>query len=382
MKPNLKHIRVFGCVAFMKIPHVHVKKLDDRSRMVVYLGKEPGTKASRLYDPVTGTLHISRDVVFQEEKFWPWEQQNTSEVSMPNLVHLGGSMMEEVDADITESEARTPQQYRMSSASVLEPSSATEGSSVSQSSDEESETQRFRLLSDIYNETEEIELEDDMLLVSIEEPTNCNEAAKEEEWRKAMETELDAIEKNNTWVLTDLPEGHKAIGLKWVFKLKKNTNGEVVKHKARLVAKGYVQKQGIDFEEAFAHVTRMETVRLLLALSAKNGWEVHHLDIKCAFLNGEIQEEVYVLQPEGFEKEGQMHKVYRLLKALYGLRQAPRAWYARLKGFLEMLGFTKCPYEHAVYVKREGSESLIVGVYVDDLLVTGTKVENIVEFKK
>ena len=106
------------------------------------------------------------------------------------------------------------------------------------------------------------------------------------------------------------------------------------------------------------------------------------MDVQSAFLNGEIQEEVYVQQPEGFEKKGEEHKVYRLLKALYGLRQAPRAWYTRLRKCLESLGFEKCPYEHAVYMKREGNEFLIVGVYVDDLLVTGTSVENIVKFKK
>lgn len=138
----------------------------------------------------------------------------------------------------------------------------------------------------------------------------------------------------------------------------------------------------MDFEEVFAPVTRLETVRLLLALSAKNGWEVHHLDVKSSFLNGKLQEKVYVMQPEGFEKENQEHKVYRLLKALYGLRQAPRAWYARLNNYLLSIGFVKCPHEHAVYIRREGSESLIVGVYVDDLLITSTSVTNIVNFKQ
>ena len=136
------------------------------------------------------------------------------------------------------------------------------------------------------------------------------------------------------------------------------------------------------YEEAFAPVTRLETVRLSLALAAKNAWEVHHLDVKSAFLNGELQEEVYVVQPEGFLKKGQEYKVYKLIKALYGLRQAPRAWYARLSKCLGELGFVKCPYEHAVYTRREGGEVLVVAVYVDDLLVTGTSVENINKFKK
>ena len=130
--------------------------------------------------------------------------------------------------------------------------------------------------------------------------------------------------------MADLPKGHKAIDLKWVFKLKKDQHGEVTRHKARLVAKGYVQRYGVDYEEVFAPVTRLEIVRLLLALVAKHSWEVHHLDVKSAFLNGVILEEVYVSQPKGFVKEGMEHKVYKLYKALYGLCQAPRAWYSRL----------------------------------------------------
>ncbi|KAL8106163.1 hypothetical protein AgCh_029826 [Apium graveolens] len=128
----------------------------------------------------------------------------------------------------------------------------------------------------------------------------------------------------------------------------------------------------VDFEEIFAPVLRLETVRLLLALAAKHSREVHNLDVKTAFLNGEIKEEVYVFQPEGFVKEGEEHLVYRLLKALYGLRQAPRAWYSKSNRCLEELGFSKCPYEHAVYTKKFGGETLIIAVYVDDLLITGT----------
>lgn len=131
----------------------------------------------------------------------------------------------------------------------------------------------------------------------------------------------------------------------------------------------------------FAPVTRLETVRLTIALGAKNGWEVHHLDVKSTFLNGDLQE-VYVLQPEGFVKEGEECKVYRLLKVLYGLRQAPRAWNARLNEYLTKLGFVKCPYKHVVYYRHEGNESLLVGGYVDDLLITGTSVTNIQKFKK
>lgn len=225
------------------------------------------------------------------------------------------------------------------------------------------------------------ELADELLFAGVDELVNFEQAVKENCWRQAMDYKMEVIEKNRTWKLTDLPPGHKSIALKWVYKVKKDTDGKILKHKARLVAKGYVQKYGVDFEEVFALVTRMETVRLLLALAAHKSWEVHHLDVKSAFLNGKLYEEVYVQQPEGYEEPGQERKVYRLFKALYGLRQAPRAWYNQLNKCLEKLGFIKCPLEHAVYTKREGDETLIIGVYVDDLIITGTNVNNINEFK-
>nr|GEX02268.1 ribonuclease H-like domain, reverse transcriptase, RNA-dependent DNA polymerase [Tanacetum cinerariifolium] len=118
-----------------------------------------------------------------------------------------------------------------------------------------------------------------------------------------MEADLDSINRNNKWKLTTLPKGHKAIGLKWVFKTKRDANGNIIKHKARLVAKGYIQEHGIDFEEVFALVARMETIRLLLAIAANNKWEVHHLVVKSAFIHGDLKEEVYVTQPEGFVKK-------------------------------------------------------------------------------
>jgi hypothetical protein len=156
----------------------------------------------------------------------------------------------------------------------------------------------------------------------------------------------------------------------------------VVKYKARLVAKGYVQKKGIDYEEVFAPVARLETVRLILAMAANRGWEVHHLDVKTAFLNGELIEDVYVTQPEGFVKEGQEQMVFKLRKALYGLKQAPRAWNVKLDSSLKKLGFQKCVTEPAVYTRGKGLSKVILGVYVDDLIVTGGDPREIGVFKQ
>ncbi|KAJ0936654.1 putative RNA-directed DNA polymerase [Helianthus annuus] len=208
------------------------------------------------------------------------------------------------------------------------------------------------------NQVRELYDKEDELLLIDGEPTSYDEAATEESWLNAMKEELASIKRNNTWSLTNLPAGQRAIGVRWVFKLKKNAEGKIIKHKAPLVAKGYVQKKGIDFEDAFAPVARIETIRLLLAVAAKESWVVHHMDVKSAFLNGELVEEVYVTQPTGFEIKGKEQMVYRLHKALYGLRQAPRAWNARLDRSLKEFGFSKCAHEQAVYKENYANKIL------------------------
>jgi hypothetical protein len=133
----------------------------------------------------------------------------------------------------------------------------------------------------------------ELLLTSAEEPPTFAEAEREANWRKAMLEEMKSIEENSTWELVDPPRGCGTIGLKWVFKVKRDEHGAIVKYKARLVVCRFVQREGINFEEVFAPVVRMESVRLLLALAASNGWEVHHLDVKSAFLNGDLAETVF-----------------------------------------------------------------------------------------
>ena len=193
---------------------------------------------------------------------------------------------------------------------------------------------------------------------------------------------MKAIEKNKTWQLIDPPPGCRSISLKWVYKVKQDELGTIVKHKACLVARGFIQREGIDFEEVFAPVARMESVRLLLALAAAKDWHAHHLDVKSSFLNGELAETVFVRQPLGFTIKGAEHRVLRLHKALYGLRQAPRAWNAKLNATLGELGFQRCATEHTLYTRRWGKEELVVGMYVDDLIITGARAEDIDNFKR
>lgn len=221
-----------------------------------------------------------------------------------------------------------------------------------------------------------------LLLLINEEPYDFEEAMEEKVWRDACEDEISSIIKNKTWELVDLPKGAKPIGLKWIFKIKRNSDGTINKHKLRLVAKGYIQRHGIDFEEVFAPVARIETIRLIISIAASKGWEVHHLDVKTASLHGDLKEDVYVTQPEGFVVSGCETKVYKLRKALYGLRQAPRAWNEKLNKVLEDLGFTKCSKEPSLYRRRGKDSLLLVAVYVDDLLITGSNKTQLTDFKR
>jgi len=196
-----------------------------------------------------------------------------------------------------------------------------------------------------------------------------------------MKEEIKSIEKNATWQLLNLPEGKNVIGLKWVFRTKFKTDGSIQKHKARLVAKGYAQQEGIDFEETFSLVARFETVRVMLALAAQWKLKVFQLDVKSAFLNGDLQEEVFVEQPLGFVKAGEEGKVYKLQKALYGLKQAPRAWYSKIDSFFLQNEFERSENEPTLYVKKGTNGFIVVCLYVDDIIYFSSSPKLLEEFK-
>ncbi|GKV19874.1 hypothetical protein SLEP1_g30074 [Rubroshorea leprosula] len=187
-----------------------------------------------------------------------------------------------------------------------------------------------------------------------------------------MQEELNMFEKNAIWKLVDRPTNKNVIGVKWVYKVKLNSDGSLNKCKARLVVKGYSQLAGIHFTETFAPVAKFDTIRLLFAMATQKSWLIYQLDMKSTFLNGKLKEEIYVEQPDGYVKKGAKHKVYLLKKALYGLRQAPRAWYGKIDNHLLSLGFEKSIEKATLYVKEKGADLIIVSIYVDDLLVTGS----------
>jgi hypothetical protein len=207
-----------------------------------------------------------------------------------------------------------------------------------------------------------------LALLSTIEPNCFEEANKDEFWNKAMDEELDQIEKNDTWELVPRPKNKNVIGTKWVFRNKLNEDGQVTRNKARLVCKGYAQIEGIDFEETYAPVARMEAICLLLAYACSKNVKVYQMDVKSSFLNGELEEEVYIEQPEGFQLSENTDYVCKLKKALYGLKQAPRAWYSRLDKYLQQAGFRKGSADNNLYIKVSQGNILLIEVYVDDII--------------
>jgi hypothetical protein len=200
------------------------------------------------------------------------------------------------------------------------------------------------------------------------EPKNFNETNEDENLLKSMNEELDQIEKNNTWELVPRPVDKNVIGSKWVFKNKINEQGQIVKNKARLVCKGYAQIEGQYFDETFAPVARLEAIIMVLAYACHNNFKVYQMDVKSSFLNGDLEEEVYMEKLEGFSLIDNPNYVCTLKKTLYGLKQTPRAWYHRLDKFLQDKGFKKGIVDSNLYIKYKGVDLLVVVVYVDDII--------------
>ncbi|KAJ9559520.1 hypothetical protein OSB04_004680 [Centaurea solstitialis] len=329
MKPSVDYFKVFGCVA-----HVHAlkkkrKKLDDRSRKCVMFGVSEESKAYRLYDPINDKIVISKDVKFEEETPWSWGQSSTTQ---SDLQWEDDDQEEESGANNkADGSSGRSDGFGTGDPSNVGPSDDNQSGSLisepvnsSQRTPQRAETNDGRgkratkapsWMND-YVSGEGIPSDDDLgenvVMFSLSDPSNYDEAAQEECWRLAMKQEIESIEKNHTWELCDLPMGAVAIGLKWLFKTKLDQEGKIDKRKARLVVKGYAQRQGIDYSEVFAPVARWDTIRTILALAAQ-------------------RETVFVEQPQGYEIQGKEEKVYRLRKALYGLKQAPRAWYGRIE---------------------------------------------------
>ncbi|GKC21909.1 retrovirus-related pol polyprotein from transposon TNT 1-94 [Tanacetum coccineum] len=214
----------------------------------------------------------------------------------------------------------------------------------------------------------------DAFLTAVE-PKTYKDALTQSCWIEAMQEELNEFERLGVWELVPRPDKVMVITLKWIYKVKLDELGGILKNKARLVARGYRQEEGIDFEESFAPVARLEAIRIFLAFVAHMNMVVYQMDVKTAFLNGNLREEVYVSQPDGFVDPDNPYHMYKLKKSLYGLKQAPRAWYDMLSSFLISQDFSKGSVDPTLFIRRQGKELLLVQIYVDDIIFAASTPE-------
>ena len=354
-KPTVKHLRVFGCDAFVHIPKDERHKLDSKSKKCILLGYGEHTKGYRLYDPERRRVLYSRDVKFNENE----KKDETQESPNSN----GGGRMELDFSDYTEDS---------SGKSQVETVTGNDSETVPRRSE------RQRKPPDFYGIRVNVSSEKPSEPVTIEEATACSEKA---EWMQAMETEMKSLKENDVWKLVELPTGRKTVGSKWVYKVKTGAHGSVERYKARLVAQGYTQKFGTDYDETFCPVVRMESLRALLALSVQFGLQLHQVDVTTAFLNGELEEEVYMQQPKGFVGKGEEHLVCKLKKSIYGLKQSPRCWNTALDKQLKEMGFVQSTSDPCIYIDA-GGDIFFIGVYVDDIILASRTLERVTEVKE
>ena len=375
-KPCISHMRVFGCVAYAKVPDAKRGKLDAKGTKCLFLGYCEGTKAYRLMCLETKKIIRSRNVVFVEDSTsvgQSLEMSPSGSNEMPSLVLVDESSKPTPSSDSKEGDSKKEEPVDVESITPS-PTPTPSGDEYKGSTQEPQYPRRERRLPGEWWKNHilpqhEVERAN---VATLEDPLNMCEGMRSEDaskWEAAMQEEYDSLMANGTWELAPLPKNRKSVGSKWVFCTKKDASGQVVRHKARLVAKGYSQVEGVDFLETFAPVAKFNTIWCILALGAALDLEIHQMDVKTAFLNGELEEDIYMDQPQGFQQKDFEHLVCKLKKSLYGLKQSPRAWYQRIDSFFTKEGFTRSEADHSLYIKQTGEYLLIVLIYVDDLII-------------
>lgn len=381
-KPSVSHLRKFGCECFVHIPSERRKKLDDKSKKCIFLGYSEESKAYRLYDVEDKKIVTSRDVVFNERPHSVEDRGHATSSSTDEVIHQVPNQQPISNEEVSDDEETTDQP----AAPIRKPQPKW----VQQLFDERNhEVNDDDPRPDGLRRSKRIEEQNrsgqqlvnmalmSLIIETVKEPVTVEEAMSDPNWKAAMQSEYDSIMKNDTWEIVDKPAKRKVIGTKWVWKVKYKADGSLDKYKARLVAQGFSQVEGFDVDETFAPTAKMTTIRLVIAAAAHYGWVVHQMDVKSAFLNGQLEEEVYVAQPPGFQVPNAEDKVCKLKKALYGLKQAPRAWYKRIDSFFLEHGFYRSKSEANLYVLSEEAKRVLIVLYVDDLVITGDHEENI-----
>jgi hypothetical protein len=387
-KPDLSHLRTFGCVAYAHIPQQQRHKLEQKALKCIMVGYSTESKAYRLWNPANKRIFVSRDVIFDEDKVWKdWNPAEEPEKHSETIqLPIGGepSFLEpqEVQEGLGPNEGQLDAQEELPGL-VEDSDDDGDFQDAEQSPARPKRTRKppgewWKINSRLTAKSAFYALAGNAADSVGEEPLSLKEAQQRsdaEHWKKAVQVEYDALIKNNTWDLVPLPAGRKTVGSKWVFKLKLKPDGSIERYKARLVAKGYSQVEGLDYSETFAPVAKFPSIRTVLAIAASEDMEIHQMDVKTAFLNGFVEEEIYMAQPEGFVKPGEENLVCKLRKTIYGLKQAPRAWNKVIDDFLKSLGFQRCAADHCIYVISSKEGILYLVIYVDDLILASKSLE-------
>lgn len=392
-KPNLKHLRVFGCPALVHVPKQRRSKIDPKSLECIMVGYSTESKAYRLFDPSDQKIIVSRDVVFLENVHSNIETPS-SNLYNPLLIQSPDEEMDNVLNQTVNNVSTNMESTELDGNNVIqnEPRSDSETDSEFLDSecfdnngyvdpnDEEWEpnqcnsrpiptSENIRRSERIANRNQRSTAFSAIEYVSSDPQTIKQAMSSEdsEHWKKAMQDEMNSLKVNNTWTLVQLPEGCKALKSKWVFKTKQDSNGNTLRWKARLVAKGFTQTEGIDYMETFSPVVRYESIRYLAALAAKYDMKIHQMDAVSAYLNGILKETIYMEQPEGFRDAS--NKVCKLNRSIYGLKQSGRVWNETINKELIDMGFVQGEVDQCVYSKVTDEKKIYIAIYVDDVII-------------
>ena len=362
-RPHYGFLKVFGCACFVLLQPHEYSKLEPRARLCCFLGYGTEHKGYRVWDPISQRIRVSRHVVFWEHKMFSSLSQfkSISSTSTPLFTDPSVDLFPD-DINAGSSSGLTdpseipiiPDELTSPADPVPDAPPPHSPGRVTRVRNPPSYLRDYHCFS---------------TMLSHHEPQTYREASADPKWQQAMQAELQALESTNTWELVDHPDGRNLMGCKWVFKVKTHSNGSVERYKARLVAKGFTQEYGIDYEETFAPVARLTSLRTLLAIATTQKWPLNQMDVKNAFLNGDLDAEIYMRPPLGYNCPP--HKVCRLRKSLYGLKQASRSWFSKFHDTISQLGFSSSPYDHALFLRRTNHGTVMLLLYVDDMIITG-----------
>ncbi|GKA78709.1 retrovirus-related pol polyprotein from transposon TNT 1-94 [Tanacetum coccineum] len=349
-KPSYQYLRVWGCLAKVAVPTPKAQKIGPKSVDCIFIGYAKNSTAYRFI------VHESKNPDIQKNTIMESRNASFFENIFPCLSKETGSSSRLDDKVVQDKRQRDDNDLQ--------------NDRQDQTDEEEVEPRRSK------RARNEKSFGPDFVSFMVEnEPTSYREAVTSSEgqqWREAIKSEIESILQNHTWELVDLPPGCKPLGYKWIFKKKMKADGTVDKYKARLVIQGFRQREGLDYFDTYSPVTRITSIRMIIAIAALRNLEIHQMDVKTAFLNGDLEEEIYINQPEDFIAPGQEGKVCRLVKSLYGLKQAPKKWHQKFDHTMLESGFKINECDKCVYVKDTSAGYVILCLYVDDMLIVGS----------